>query len=91
MLGCVIFSLCFGFHPFQDSQKIAILNAQYFIPNDIKDNRISEKLKDLICAILVPNPNERPNVDHILQILNNWEVVPKIKLSETAIRIKQKN
>jgi hypothetical protein len=36
----------------------------------------------------VPNPDERPNVDQILQILNNWEVVPKIKLSETAIWIK---
>ena len=40
MLGCVIFSLCFGYHPFQDAQKIGILNAQYFMPADEHD-RIS--------------------------------------------------
>ena len=62
MLGCVIFSLCFGYHPFQDAQKIGILNAQYFMPNDEYD-RISQKLRDLCCVILVPNPADRPNID----------------------------
>ena len=32
MFGCVAFSLAFGFHPFQDAQKIGILNCQYFMP-----------------------------------------------------------
>ena len=32
MFGCVAFSLAFGFHPFQDAQKIAILNTQFFMP-----------------------------------------------------------
>ena len=27
MLGCVLFAMAFGFHPFQDAQKIAILNV----------------------------------------------------------------
>ena len=66
MLGCVIFSLCFFMHPFQDVQKIGILNAQYFMP---KDERISEKMRDLICVILVPNPADRPTIEQLLTIL----------------------
>ena len=62
MLGCVIFSMCFFQHPFQDAQKIAILNAQYFVPN-VDHDRIGDKLRDLIYVLLVPNPNERPNID----------------------------
>jgi len=62
MVGCVIFSLCFGYHPFQDTQKIGILNAHYFMPSEDYD-RISEKLRDLCCVILVPNPAERPGVE----------------------------
>lgn len=27
MLGCVLYALCFNYHPFQDSQSLAILNA----------------------------------------------------------------
>lgn len=61
MLGCVLFSMCFGYHPFQDAQKIGILNAQYFMPSD-GQNRISDKLRDLCRVMLVPNPAERPNV-----------------------------
>ena len=60
MFGCVAFSLAFGFHPFQDAQKIAILNTQYFMPK--QEQRISDKLRDLISIILVPNPAERPNI-----------------------------
>ena len=60
MLGCVLFSLCFFMHPFQDVQKIGILNAQYFMP---KDERISDKMRDFICIILVPNPSERPTIE----------------------------
>jgi len=27
MLGCVLYALCFGKHPFTDAQKLAIINA----------------------------------------------------------------
>jgi hypothetical protein len=46
-----------------------------------KDERISEKMRDLICVILVPNPAERPDIDQLLSILQNWNNVPKINLS----------
>lgn len=36
-LGCILYMLCFRKHPFEDSAKLAILNANYNIPsNDFK-------------------------------------------------------
>lgn len=71
MLGCVLFSMCFGYHPFQDSQMIGILNAQYFMPANEYD-RIPEKLRDLCRVILVPNPADRPTIPQLLNMLVNW-------------------
>jgi len=31
-LGCVLFLLCFNEHPFEDSAKLRIINANYNIP-----------------------------------------------------------
>ena len=31
-LGCVLFMLCFNEHPFEDSAKLRIINANYSIP-----------------------------------------------------------
>mmetsp|Transcript_29176 Transcript_29176/g.43968 ORF Transcript_29176/g.43968 Transcript_29176/m.43968 type:complete len:171 (+) Transcript_29176:435-947(+) len=68
MLGCLTFTLCFAMHPFQDAQKIAILNTQYFIPDDSHD-RISVKMRNLISNMLVPDPQERPTISQLLDIL----------------------
>lgn len=59
MFGCVVYTLCFFQHPFQDAQKLAIVNGHYFMPGDM---RISDKLKDFIRLLLVPNPANRPNI-----------------------------
>jgi len=63
MLGCVLYTLCFASHPFQDAQKLAIVNAHYFMP---VDTRISDKMKDFIRIMLVPNPLYRPSARHVL-------------------------
>ena len=31
-LGCVLFLLCYGEHPFEDSAKLRIINGKYTIP-----------------------------------------------------------
>ncbi|CDW82759.1 UNKNOWN [Stylonychia lemnae] len=49
MLGCVAYTLCFFQHPFQESQKLGIINAHYFMP---ADSRISNKLKDFVRLML---------------------------------------
>jgi hypothetical protein len=33
MLGCVLYVMNFYIHPFQDSGKLAIINAQYRFPD----------------------------------------------------------
>ena len=36
-LGCVLYFLCTGVHPFQDSAKLAILNVKYSIPAAMRE------------------------------------------------------
>ena len=78
MLGCVIFTLCYYFHPFVDSSKIGIINACFKIPSDSK---FGEKLNDLIRHLITPNPKFRPNIDEVLKILNNYYQMPNINLN----------
>jgi len=34
MLGCILYTMCFAKHPFFEAQKLAIINAHYFIPEE---------------------------------------------------------
>ena len=58
MFGCVLYVLCTGNkHPFQFESNLAIMNAYYNIDETEEGMAtISERLKDLIRAILVPDP-----------------------------------
>jgi AP2-associated kinase len=85
MLGCVLYTMCFFQHPFQDAQKLAIVNAHYFMPSD---SRISEKMKDFIRLLLVPDPTKRPTITQVLRILDNWSAFEKLKLPDEALEIK---
>ena len=38
-LGCILYLLCFGQHPFEDGAKLRIVNGKYAIPAD--DTRYS--------------------------------------------------
>ena len=60
------------------------------MPN-VDYDRISEKLRDLIYVLLVPNPVERPNIGQVKQLLTNFNQIPKVNLTPSAQRIKQKN
>lgn len=59
-LGCVLYTLCYMRHPFEDGAKLRILNANYTIPPDPKyacfNDIISKfmlfkllKVNDIIC------------------------------------------
>ncbi|GBM11803.1 Cyclin-G-associated kinase [Araneus ventricosus] len=65
-LGCILFVLCFKEHPFEDSAKLRILNANYTIPAHITDYEV---LHDLIRGSLQINPIDRPSVNDILKRL----------------------
>ena len=47
-LGCVLFTLCYEKHPFEDSAKLRILNANYAFPkNDSKFVGVQELIRML--------------------------------------------
>lgn len=69
MLGCVVCTMNFYVHPFQEVGKLAIVNANFKFP---ETERISEKMKDFIRHLLTPDPSLRPNIDEVLMILQNW-------------------
>ena len=54
MLGCVLFTILTAKHPFQDSQKLAILNGQYFYP---QEQDVSPKMKSFISWLFTHNPD----------------------------------
>jgi AP2-associated kinase len=87
MLGCVAYTLCYALHPFQEAQKLAIINANYQFP---ADKPCSEKMQDFIRLCLIPNPQDRPNICNLLAILDNWSALPSINLPQAALVIKQK-
>ena len=65
-LGCLLYFLCFGRHPFEDSAKLAILNGNYKIPeNDIT----FDAFHDLIRQMLVVDPSFRPSINQIQEHL----------------------
>lgn len=67
MLGCILFTLAFYRHPFQDNATaMAIFNAKYFIPSDHPMAR-SAKLCALIHWLLAPDPKDRPSAPRVLQ------------------------
>ncbi|XP_033637106.1 cyclin-G-associated kinase-like [Asterias rubens] len=62
-LGCILYMLCFGQHPFEDSAKLRIINANYSIPESDKEFVV---LHDLIRAMLQVDPRNRPPIAVIL-------------------------
>ncbi|CAG9856413.1 unnamed protein product [Phyllotreta striolata] len=91
-LGCILYTLCFMRHPFEDSAKLRIMNANYTIPADPKFSCFH----DIIRGCLQPNPQMRLNIAGVLERIaaiaesNGYNLkeplvlsVPKQKLNET--------
>mmetsp|Transcript_38025 Transcript_38025/g.70743 ORF Transcript_38025/g.70743 Transcript_38025/m.70743 type:complete len:680 (+) Transcript_38025:140-2179(+) len=71
MLGCILYTLAFYRHPFQDNASpMAIMNARYFIPEDHQFAR-STKLCGLIHWLLAADPNDRPTATKLVEVLRN--------------------
>jgi len=60
---------------------MGICNAAFNIP---ENSKYPEKMHDLIRHMLTPNPIERPGIFDIIYILDNWDMIKDIKLSEGA-------
>ncbi|KAM3962866.1 cyclin-G-associated kinase isoform 2-T2 [Aphomia sociella] len=65
-LGCILYTLCFMQHPFEDSAKLAILNGNYNLnPNDQRYKCFHE----IINGCLTVNPEERLTINSVLERL----------------------
>jgi AP2-associated kinase len=88
MLGCILYALLFKKHPFQDVQKLAIISADYYIPEDHK--HFSEKILDFFRLMMTPNPANRPSIKDVLNIILNWSNLSNIPLPEETEELKEK-
>ncbi|EGT30640.1 CBN-TAG-257 protein [Caenorhabditis brenneri] len=62
-MGCLIYFVCFGEHPF-DGGALAIINGKYKKPPPVQMNQLSV-FADLIAKCLTPNPDERITAEKI--------------------------
>lgn len=61
-LGCILYMLCFMKHPFEDSAKLRIINANFVIPSET----IYQDFHPIIRSCLKVNPVERATVADVL-------------------------
>ncbi|XP_045764803.1 cyclin-G-associated kinase isoform X2 [Maniola jurtina] len=65
-LGCILYTLCYMQHPFEDSAKLAILNGNYNLnPNDQRYKCFHE----IISGCLTVNPEARLAISGVLERL----------------------
>jgi len=65
--GLVLYALCFNKHPFEDSNKLAIVNGNYRIPQTDAKYKMYHSL---IKAMLNIDPNQRPTAGQLLEHLS---------------------
>lgn len=87
-VGCILYTLLFKVHPFQDAQKLTITTAHYFLPEEISS--YSPKIIDFIRLLLTPNPSNRPNVNKVIEIIQRWSCIQNIDLPQEVQEIKAK-
>ena len=66
-LGCLIFTIKFGRHPFEDSAKLRIINCNYTIPSDAANDTHCEIIK----KCLQVDPNDRFKIDDVIKLLED--------------------
>ena len=86
MLGCVAYFIAYRKHPFEDAQKLTIINCSYNFHNssnssyNSSNSEYSEKYQDLIRVMLNPNSNNRPNIDQVISILDKYNSMKSIDI-----------
>ncbi|XP_076440781.1 cyclin-G-associated kinase-like [Babylonia areolata] len=78
-LGCVLFMLCYGEHPFEDSAKLRIINGKYTIPES--DTQFT-MFHDMLMGMLKVNPEERPTINDIVDRIHEIASARGLNLRE---------
>lgn len=68
MIGCILYTLMFYRHPFQDESTLAIANARYVWPSSPE---YPEHLRDLTHWLLARDPEDRPDAELLLDLLGS--------------------
>ncbi|VDN16166.1 unnamed protein product, partial [Dibothriocephalus latus] len=81
-LGCIFFYLTCGYHPFGDSAKLAILNANYNLPPCTPE---TEPFHNLIRQMLLVDPAQRPNISTVVGELADLSSSRKIDAAASIV------
>jgi len=87
MLGCILYSLMFNQHPFQEASTLAIRSAQFKLP--VREPPHSAKLLDLLVWLLAQDPRHRPSARQLVLHLWQWRDEAELVLPE-PVREQQK-
>ena len=87
-LGCILYAILFKQQPFQDAQKLTIIEGDYYIPKEAKN--YSDKVFDFIRWMLTPDPRQRPSAKDIIKCVDNWNEIKNFPLSQTVLNIKKR-
>ncbi|CAL8087609.1 unnamed protein product [Calicophoron daubneyi] len=79
-LGCILFYLTCTYHPFEDSAKLAILNAKYTLPTGSSDHSV---FHSLIRQMLLIDPRQRPTITEVLGELSELASMREIRVSSS--------
>ncbi|CBZ54621.1 hypothetical protein NCLIV_050490 [Neospora caninum Liverpool] len=82
MLGCILYTLCFYRHPFQEESSLAIANANYTVP----DNEYSQELVELLHWLLSVDPKDRPTSSELLRVLESSSFRQKMQDRRERVR-----
>ena len=70
--GLVLYSICLNKYPFEDSNKLAIVNGNYKIPsNDFK----YKMYQSLIMSMLSSDPRKRPTAGQVTLVVSKPPVL----------------
>ncbi|VDK43280.1 unnamed protein product [Taenia asiatica] len=80
--GCIMFYLVCGYHPFEDSAKLAILNANFNLP---PCDTGFEPFHNLIRQMLLVDPTQRPNINSIYGELSDLATTLNVPAFDSII------
>jgi len=86
-LGCILYTLIFYRHPFQDSEALAISQANYSVP---QTHGYSEKLEDVMHWLLAKDPIDRLTSRALVRIMWQW-TDKTINVTLPDLVVEQKN
>ncbi|OWF38973.1 cyclin-G-associated kinase-like [Mizuhopecten yessoensis] len=78
-LGCVLYILCYNVHPFEDSAKLRIINANYTIPESDTTYTV---FHDLLRSLLKVDPDHRPDINAVVDQLQQIAAARNVNLKE---------